>query len=400
MKNHDIQQLEMFNENLSSTELFDWFPGLLHLTILKQSELTELHEFTNCTNMRKLSIMNTQISEIKGLGALSNLKTLHLCDANITTIENMENLPFLQVLWLNHNKITSLAGLKGLRSLKTLYCCSNEIRSIGDHLNRNLELEELNLSNNQIGSFKEILHLTRLPKLHTLSFNDPHFGENPVCLLGHYQTYVLCHLKSLKNLDAFRVTEQSKQLAEATYLKKKMYYNMRIKALKRTTTGFVNAATDAFQSKLSQLTVRYTENVRALKDLQRLLNEKENGIPIVVYDDNRKEVVVEPSVSEMDQAMGMEKMSQHAVSNKETEIEYIKRAHELCKQAMDEISDQNIRRLVVEFETGGNIRLEDGKPGDIWYDSCEDLIKSRFVREGEGERGWVCEKERGRETSL
>ena len=26
----------------------------------------------------------------------------------------------------------------------------------------------------------------------------------------------------------------------------------------------------------------------------------------------------------------------------------------------------------------GNIRLEDGKPSDVWYTSCEDLLFSRF----------------------
>jgi len=34
--------------------------------------------------------------------------------------------------------------------------------------------------------------------------------------------------------------------------------------------------------------------------------------------------------------------------------------------------------MLVELETGGNIRLEDGKPSDLWYSSCVDLVKSRF----------------------
>ena len=34
---------------------------------------------------------------------------------------------------------------------------------------------------------------------------------------------------------------------------------------------------------------------------------------------------------------------------------------------------------MVELETGGNIRLEDGKPSDVWFSSCVDLVNSRFV---------------------
>lgn len=38
-------------------------------------------------------------------------------------------------------------------------------------------------------------------------------------------------------------------------------------------------------------------------------------------------------------------------------------------------------RLLLELETGGNVRLEEGKPGHIWYNSCVELVKSRFFRE-------------------
>jgi protein phosphatase 1 regulatory subunit 7 len=34
--------------------------------------------------------------------------------------------------------------------------------------------------------------------------------------------------------------------------------------------------------------------------------------------------------------------------------------------------------MMVELETGGNIRLEDGKPSDLWHSSCVDLLSSRF----------------------
>ena len=33
----------------------------------------------------------------------------------------------------------------------------------------------------------------------------------------------------------------------------------------------------------------------------------------------------------------------------------------------------------VELESGGNVRLEDGRPSDVWYSSCLDLLASRFL---------------------
>ena len=49
------------------------------------------------------------------------------------------------------------------------------------------------------------------------------------------------------------------------------------------------------------------------------------------------------------------------------------------KAAVCESSQSSICRLLVELETGGNIRLEDGKPADVWYSSCVDLVNSRFL---------------------
>ena len=59
-------------------------------------------------------------------------------------------------------------------------------------------LENLNLAGNKIFAFKEVLNLNRLQNLKILAFYDPHFGENPICNLCNYQTFVLYHLKNIK----------------------------------------------------------------------------------------------------------------------------------------------------------------------------------------------------------
>ncbi|CAM9402791.1 unnamed protein product, partial [Ectocarpus sp. 12 AP-2014] len=42
-----------------------------------------------------------------------------------------------------------------------------------------------------------------------------------------------------------------------------------------------------------------------------------------------------------------------------------------CKRAVSE--------LMLEFDTGGNVRFEEGRPGDVWFSSCADLVKSRVI---------------------
>jgi hypothetical protein len=98
-------------------------------------------------------------------------------------------------------------------------------------LDKLVSLNDLNIAGNKICSFKEALNLNRLPNLKILGFYDPHFGENPICNLCNYQTYVLYHLRNISKLDTLFISDEAKSFAEATFMKKKMYYNMRIKTM-------------------------------------------------------------------------------------------------------------------------------------------------------------------------
>ena len=51
---------------------------------------------------------------------------------------------------------------------------------------------------------------------------------------------------------------------------------------------------------------------------------------------------------------------------------------ERTKFEFTQTSLNTIKRLMLEFHTGGNIRVEEGKNTDLWYNSCIDLVHSRF----------------------
>ncbi len=81
--------------------------------------------------------------------------------------------------------------------LKELNVAGNKIEIIGMSLDGMVSLEDLNISCNKVGNFKEVLNLNRLPNLKVCTFQDPHYGENPICNLCNYQTFVLYHQPSL-----------------------------------------------------------------------------------------------------------------------------------------------------------------------------------------------------------
>ncbi|CAM9523372.1 unnamed protein product, partial [Choristocarpus tenellus] len=45
---------------------------------------------------------------------------------------------------------------------------------------------------------------------------------------------------------------------------------------------------------------------------------------------------------------------------------------------------RSISELKLEFDTGGNVRFEEGRPGDVWFSSCAELVKSRANNETNG----------------
>lgn len=89
---------------------------------------------------------------------------------------------------------------------------------------------------------QEVTKFAELLQLRNLLFSDPHWGDCPVACLCNYQTYILVTLPNLSSLDTLLLAEETKQLAEATYIKKKMYYNMRIKTMRRNTKNMIRAA--------------------------------------------------------------------------------------------------------------------------------------------------------------
>jgi len=146
--------------------------------------------------------------------------------------------------------ISVLEGVETLTNLRQLVIGRNHIEHVGTVLRNCSLLEELNIAGNNIWSFDDILELESLPHLTRVAFSDPDYGDNPVCGLSNFHTYVLVHVKHLTQLDQQLVTEEHKRAAEATYLKKRLYYNMRIKTMKRSLNQMLCNAFELKQSTL------------------------------------------------------------------------------------------------------------------------------------------------------
>jgi len=131
---------------------------------LKNNQITEIKNLNNMFNLRELYLCHNQITEIKGLASLLNLQVLNLNSNQITEIKGLSTLANLQYLYLNDNQITEIKGLASLLNLQVLNLNNNQITEIKD-LDTLAKLQYLYLSYNQI---TEIKGLNTLFNLHLL----------------------------------------------------------------------------------------------------------------------------------------------------------------------------------------------------------------------------------------
>lgn len=111
-------------------------------------------------NNNKLIIRNrklTDISKIRGLQYLVNLRYLDLHNNTIGKIHSLDNLSNLEYLNLSGNHILEISGLSKLTKLKELDISANKISEI-EGLGNLVNLEKLNIKRNDI-PFKMIIEL-------------------------------------------------------------------------------------------------------------------------------------------------------------------------------------------------------------------------------------------------
>jgi hypothetical protein len=415
------ERLEIFMVNFRQMTCLDRFPRLKHLEIIQQ-ELTSIDGLQGCPLLEALFLPDNSIRAISGLDYCTNLRELQLNGNQIERIEGLQQLPALEVLMLCDNKVSSMDGIEHCRSLKRLWLAGNRISCVGTYVVRGFvstvffwyflinsvaflsvldslqALEELNLAENLISSFAEIPNFARLGALKALYLSDPHFGENPVCALSNYRTYAVNQLGFLSILDAVRITEEAVTFAETTCSKKHMYYSMRIKTVKRHCSNVIRRSADARQHRLGLVQNKLNLLTKHLSDLDRAIEDRAlasyASLTTASTSPHSKSArpgsAARPGTASRSQPpppppplpLLQDKRSQitAAMQSRYKEIADIDAAHAAFSQTVTSVCAQLTARLQMERDSGGNIRLEDGRASssDVWVSSCADLLQSRL----------------------
>uniref|UniRef100_A0ABM5FBZ2 Leucine-rich repeat-containing protein 9 n=1 Tax=Pogona vitticeps TaxID=103695 RepID=A0ABM5FBZ2_9SAUR len=387
-----VKSLEMFFSGYPRIVGLTHFPSLTRLTLVRQS-IQEISDLENCPLLKELWVAECNLTRINGLQKCVLLQKLYLYCNMILAIENLEKLTKLEVVWLNGNQIKETEGLNTLQKLKELNLAGNLISKIGNSFDPNGKIEKLNLSGNRICSFKEITNLARLPHLVDLCLNDPQYDPNPVCLLCNYATHVLYHIPQLQRLDTYDVSsKQIKDLAETTVMKKVMYYNMRIKDAHRQLNEELEKLKER-KCKLQKLpedrvkhfscNIKHLE--RELSELQTSSKKRSSKTLSSQHVEGEKSDEELESPDETLEEYSLEQQFLHKLDALQSRINFWnKKLEEVEAVYQGEVkkkkkkSNLAVQFLLTELESVGNTRFEEGSPCDAWFNSCYELVLSRF----------------------
>ncbi|XP_013926947.1 PREDICTED: leucine-rich repeat-containing protein 9-like [Thamnophis sirtalis] len=386
------RSLEMFFSGYPRIVGLSHFPSLTKLTLVRQ-HIQWISDLENCPFLKELWIAECYLKKIDGLEKCVLLQKLYLYCNMISIIENLEMLEKLEILWLNGNQIKEIQGLTSLQRLKELNLADNNISKIGNRLDPSESIEKLNLSGNRICSFKEITNLARLPHLTDLCLNDPQYEANPVCHLCNYATHVLYHIPLLQRLDTYDVSsKQIKELAETTVMKKVMYYNMRIKSVHRQLNEELEKLRER-KNKLQKLPEDRLKHFNCyVKHLERELMELQASGKIHAskvssswnFEYEKSDGEVE-SPDETTEESSLEQLFLHKLDALKRRINFwnkklqeIESIYQVEVQKKKKTSNLAVQFLLTELESVGNTRFEEGSPSDVWFNSCYELILSRF----------------------
>ncbi|BFI30707.1 hypothetical protein MPTK2_3g14780 [Marchantia polymorpha subsp. ruderalis] len=369
MDPENIKTLEMFLFNFPRICCMTFFPNLTSLSLVQQN-LRSIEGLHCLPHLEILRLSENEIQRIEGLSNCLKLKEILLHNNCITRISNLSHLTNLRVLWLANNLIRWVDGLENLQ-LKELNLARNPLTQLGNIL-KVKSLKYLNVSATDIGSFKEIGNLTRLKKLKDLRFSDPHWGPSPLSLLHNYQTYILFRLQNLQKLDTLELTAEAKQAARVTYTRKRVYYSMCIKSLQQSRANVNTFPVESKRIKGLQKTLK--QLVRASKDVEKNMvdgadTEKSvSGLTESPERGNRSLVHCRNKAATLDE-------HKRKVLNR---LDFLNKELQLSRAREQAAIDLNIHWLMVELDSGGNIRMEIGNTKDVWYKSCVELVMSRF----------------------
>eukprot|EP00892_Ulva_mutabilis_P012060 jgi/Ulvmu1/9226/UM005_0326.1 len=376
----ELESLQMFLSNYNRVSCLHLFPSLKRLQVIGQS-VEVIEGLDTCIKLESLWIVEGDLTRISGLDAVTCLTKLYLYGNCISQISSLDHLQQLRVLWLADNLISDLTGLAMLTALEELNVARNPIRSVPHCIRQNCSLRTLNLAGTEIPSFTAISALAALLSVRELFLDDPNWGRAPIADLANYQTMVIVQLPQLTVLDYLLISKDASDLAQSTFAKKRMFYNMRTKSFMRVMHEAEEVARNGLWAQQHAWHAQIEEAVRVRVRLEYMLrhqhqsqgHEQDSGQPQPDCDS------LSPSIElDVDQATAKLKLLKALERSVASQCSNLQAEFNIVRDELQRRTHSHVCAVMLELQSAGNIRIEEATDDCIWRATCSELLHSRF----------------------
>ncbi|VDP84994.1 unnamed protein product [Echinostoma caproni] len=356
------------NSGIAFREILPWLEKFVHLTelvIISQS----IHRITNlkgCPNLRRLWICECELDKIENIDCCRMLEELYLYGNNISSIENLEKLENLSVLWLNDNQISSIEGVSKLLNLSVLNLSDNLIKVIGKCLEQTIKLTCLHISGNIISDFDEIVALSHLPQLSSLSINECGFKQNPICTNPNLPLVLMYYLPKLRVLDNVSLDmPELRHSVRAVMNAKQGFYANKGQHILSIQDSRQNQLKERYKCIESKILSQIQQLDKTMRHLQFRKGFKIRGEQNT---DTGDSLQISQYINEL----------QTRITFWEYMIEKYEEELQFASYILKQHTDLKYNLLQLELELCGYFEFMEGSTSDEWFHRCSKLVASRF----------------------
>ncbi|HHK5598524.1 internalin [Bacillus anthracis] len=168
----NLEKLTLRESNVTDISAISKLRGLKYVDLTSNS-IESIHPIGQLENINMLFLRDNKISNLTPLSKIKKIKTLDLIGNNIKDIQPLFTLSTMKQLYLANNQISDLTGIDRLNNVKLLWIGNNKINNV-ESISKMSNLIELEISDSEI---KDISPLSQLGNLQMLNLEENYISD-------------------------------------------------------------------------------------------------------------------------------------------------------------------------------------------------------------------------------
>ncbi|MGG1167847.1 leucine-rich repeat domain-containing protein [Bacillus mycoides] len=201
----NLEKLTLRESNVTDISVISELRHLKYLD-LSSNPIESIQPVSKLENLDMLFLRDNKIADLTPLSQMKKIKTLDLIGNNIKDLTPLFTVSSLKEVYLANNQISNLSGIEKLKNVKLLWIGNNKISDV-EPISKMSNLIELEIADSEI---KDISPLSKLGKLQVLNLEENYISD--ISALGELTNLHEVNLAANEIFDIRPVQELGKRI--------------------------------------------------------------------------------------------------------------------------------------------------------------------------------------------